>query len=92
MFLSVPPLLEPAVPAHFGHYSEGIRTPFRTPSDTDPNHFGHHSDGTLKLSDIRPEHCPNSIGMVSGLNRNTVRSHVGTVSEMRRNTHTAEFG
>src|SRR5882724_1332018 len=86
-FLSVTPLLEPAIPAHSGQHFDRIRTPFRTQSDGIPKQLGHHSDGAPKTVRFAPEYCPDSIGTVSGLHRNPVRLHVGTASEMRRNTH-----
>ena len=74
------------IPAHFGHQSDRIRTPFRTQSDSIPKQLGHHSDGAPKTVRFPPEHCPDSVGTVSGLHRNTVRLHVGTLSDLRRNT------
>src|SRR5260370_2898051 len=77
------------IPAHFGPQSDRIRTPFRTQSDGIPKQLGHHSDGAPKTVRVPPEHCPDSVGTVSGLHRNSVRLHVGTLSDLRRNTHLA---
>src|SRR5687768_12953959 len=83
-FSSVAPLLEPAIPAHFGQHSDPIRTPFRTPSDSNPKHLGHHSDGILKLSGFRrntvriqSERCPDCIGTLSGFTSEPCPSCVG---------------
>src|SRR6267154_4270946 len=54
---------------------------FRPFSDTVPGHLGHpsdplghHSNVAQKLSDFRPEPCPNPIGTLSDLPRNTQKS------------------
>src|ERR1019366_7673934 len=85
-FSSVTPLLEPAIPARFGQHSDRIRTPFPTQSDSLPKHLGHHSDGAPKTVRFPPEHCPDSIGKVSGVHRNAVRLHVGPLSDLCRDT------
>src|SRR5437762_9468043 len=60
---------------------------FRFLSDTIPGQLGHHSNGARKLSGLSPEHCPISIGTVSGQNRNAVRQKLESVSDSPRNTH-----
>ena len=47
---------------------------------------GHDSDGASKTVRFAPEPCPDSIGTLSGLHRNSVRLQVGTLSGLRRNT------